>query len=109
MIGRLATFDSSRVRWPVQSRVDESGRRVDEQTEPAEPGLALEATDEIVPQHHPLERRAQHELPRMQDQRLLGIDLHELGEGLLVLFHVDDALGVAPEDPEVPVDVEIDR
>ena len=33
---------------PVEPRVDETGGRMDEQTQPTESGLALETPDEIV-------------------------------------------------------------
>ena len=45
----------------------------------------------------------------MQDQGVSVADVDQLGQVLLVLAHVDDPLGVVAKDPEVPVDVEVDR
>jgi hypothetical protein len=44
----------------------------------------------------------------MEDERVVA-DVDQLGEVLLVLAYVDDPTAVIPEEPEVPVDVEIDR
>ena len=54
---------------PVPAGVDEPGGRVDQEPEPPERALALEARDEVVGQADPLERRAEHELAGVQDER----------------------------------------
>ena len=54
-----------------EARVDEAGRRVGQQAEPAERALALDARGEVVGQRHGLERRAEDELARVQDERVL--------------------------------------
>ena len=54
----------------VPARVDEAGRRVDEQAEAAERALPLEPRDEVVGQPDPLERRAEHELAGVEDERV---------------------------------------
>jgi len=71
--------------------------------------LALQPGDEVVGQLHPLGRRPQHELAGVKDEHRLFADLDELGEVLLVLLHVDVAHRVVAEDPEVTVDVQVDR
>ena len=70
---------------PVPTGVDESGGRVDQEPEPAERRLPVEARDEVVGEAHTLERRAEHELARVEDERGLVVDLDELGQVLLGL------------------------
>ena len=69
--------------------------------------LALEPRDEIVGQPHPLERRAEHELAGVEDERLVA-DLDQLREVLLLLLHVDEGVEVVAEDAEVAVDAHVD-
>ena len=47
--------------------------------------LALEPRDEVVGEPDPLERRAEHELAGMEDERRSVVDLDELGQVLLRL------------------------
>ena len=63
-----------------EARVDEAGGRVREQSEPAERGLALEARRDVVGQRDELERAAEHELARVQDERLQGRGLDQVGQ-----------------------------
>ncbi len=93
----------------VPAGVDEASRRVDDQTESPERALAVEASDDVVGERDPFDRRAQHELTRVQDHRRLGPDVDQLREVFLGLAHVDHALGVIAKDPEVLVDVQVDR
>ena len=67
----------------VPAGVDEAGGRVDQQPEPAEARLPLQPRDEVVGEPHALERRAEHELARVEDERLVA-DLDELGQVLLL-------------------------
>ena len=69
-IGRLATFDSSSVTWPWKPGIDEAGGRVDEEPEPPEGGLALEASNDVIGQAHDLEGRSEHELAGVEDERI---------------------------------------
>ena len=82
---------------------------MDQQTEATERGLALEAGHEIVGQGHAFERRAQHELTRMQDEGLVRLRLDQLREIGLLLLHVDVGVAGVREDPELRVDVQVDR
>ena len=93
---------------PVPARVDEPRGAVDQQAEAPEARLALQAGDEIVGQRDALERGAEDELTRMEDERLPFRDLDELGQILLGLLRVDEGRGVVAEDAEVAVDVEVD-
>ena len=63
---------------------------MDQQAEAPEARLALEPGDEVVGQRHPLERRAEHELAGVEDERVVLVDLDELGQLLVVLLHVDE-------------------
>ena len=80
---------------------------MDQQAEPAEGGLPLQPCDEVVGEVNPLERRAQHELAGMEDERPVVVDLDELGQILLRLLHVDVGVARVVEDPEVPVDADV--
>ena len=84
MIGRLATFDSSSVTCP--SNPGSMNPAVEWISSPSLPErrLSLEPRDEIVGQRDALERRAEHELARMEDERLVVRDLDELGQPLLL-------------------------
>ena len=94
---------------PVPPGVDEAGGAVDEQAEPAERALPLEPGDEVVGERDPLQRRAEHELARVEDERAVVADLDELGEVLLRLLRVDERRRVVAEHAEVAVDVQVDR
>ena len=76
-MGRLATFDSSRVMCPVNP--GSMNPAVEWVSSPSRPerALALQPTRKIVRQPDRLVRRPQHELARMQDERVvaLGLDL----------------------------------
>ncbi len=93
----------------VPPRVHETGRRVDQEPQPPEAGLALEAADEVVREPDPLDRRAEDELARMQHEDVVLGDRDQLGELLLVLLDVDCPQVVIAEDAEVTVDVQVDR
>src|SRR3954467_3395826 len=69
--------------------VDEAGRGVDQQAEPAEGALALEARDDVVGQRDRLEGLAQDELARMEYEGLLVRDLDQLREVVHRLADVD--------------------
>ena len=64
----------------VPPGVDVAGGRVDQQPETPEARLALQPRDQVVGQRHPLDRRAEHELARVQDEGLVAGDLDHLGQ-----------------------------
>ena len=68
--------------------------------------FALEPRHEIVRQPHPLERRAEHELTGVEDERLV-VDLDQFGQVLLCSLDVDVGVEVVAEDPEVSVDTHV--
>ena len=65
--------------------------------------------DEIVRELHPLQRLAQHELGRVQDERLVVRRRDQLGQIGLRSANVDVRVPIVPEDPEVGVEVKVDR
>ena len=109
LIGSVATFESSSVTWPVKPGSMKPGRRVGQQAEAAERALALEARRDVVGQRDRLVGRGQHELARMQDERLVGPHLDEVGELGLILGRIDERVLVVVEQPEVPVEAHVDR
>ena len=74
--------------------------------EAAETRLPFQARDEIVRQRHALERRAEHELAGVEDERL-AVDLDELRQVLLRLLDVDVRVARVAEDAEVAVDAHV--
>ena len=93
----------------VPPRVHVPGRRVDQQAEPAERGLPLQARHEVVREGHALEGRSQDELARMQDERLVGLGLDQFRQIGLLLLHVDVGVAVVREHPELGIDVQVHR
>ena len=108
MIGRFATFESSSVTCPSQPGSMKPA--VEWMSRPRRPerALPLEPGDEVVGQPDALERRAEHELARVQDERVLAVDLDELGQLRLLDLDVDVGIAVVVEDPEEPVDADVD-
>ena len=93
----------------VEAGVHEPRRRMDQQAQAAQRRLALQAGHQVVGQSHPLQGRAQYELARMQDERVVGVDLHQGGELRQVLLHVDMAHGVVAEHPEPVPQAQVHR
>src|SRR4051794_10545985 len=94
---------------PGEARVDEAGRRVGEQTQTTQRGLALDTGGDVVGQRAHLVRRAEHELARVQDERLVPLRLDHPGQVGLVGGRVDVGVAVVLEDPEEPVEPDVDR
>src|SRR5689334_14261045 len=44
----------------------------------------------------------------MEDERMVAVDRHELGQLLLLDLHVDERVAVVVEDPEEVVDADVD-
>src|SRR5438270_5700614 len=88
--------------------VDEAGRGVDQQPDPAERALALQAGHQVVRQLDALERLREDELARVEDERLARGDLEGLGDVLQRLADVDERVADVVEDAEVPVEADVD-
>ena len=81
---------------------------MDEEAESSKRAFPFEPRDEIIRQADALERRAEHELARVEDERLLVVrDLDELGEVLHRLLDVDVRVARVAEDAEKPVDAHV--
>ena len=65
---------------PGEAGIDEAGRRVGQQPEPAERGLALDPGGDVVGQRHDLIDRAERELAGVQDERLVARRLDRAGQ-----------------------------
>src|SRR4029079_7439560 len=72
-----------------EARVDEAGRRMRQQAEPAERRLALEAAREIDGKRAPRQRRTQDDLTRMEDERLAFFGLDQAGQIVLAGRRID--------------------
>ncbi len=82
---------------------------MDEQAQASERRLALQAGHEIVRQLDPLERLAEHELARVQHERLVVRDGQQLGQVRLSRPDVDVRIAVVAKDAEAAVQVQVDR
>ena len=79
-----------------------------EQAEAAEARLPLQPGGDVVGERHDLVRAPERELPRVQDERLVGLDLDHPREVGLVLGGIDERVFVVVEQPEVPVEPHVD-
>src|SRR6476620_6259236 len=93
---------------PGEAGVDEAGGRVREQAQPAELRLALHACGDVVGQRHHLVGRPEDELARVQDERLVTLRLDLAGQLGLVGGRVDVGVAMVLEDPEEPVEPDVD-
>src|SRR5919198_4140443 len=76
---------------------------MDQEPEPAERALPLEAGHQVVRERDALERLTEDKLPGMQDEGRVASDLDELGELLHRLPYVDVGIARVVEDPEAAV------
>src|SRR3977135_1261226 len=80
---------------------------MDEQAEPAQRALSLDAGDEVVGQPDPLARRAEHEFVRVGDERRVA-DLDELGDGVAGPGEIDVWVVARAEDAEHVVEPDVE-
>jgi hypothetical protein len=81
---------------------------VDEQAQAPQRAFPFEPTDEIIREADALERRAQHELAGMQDERFITDDLDQLGELRLIGPGVDHRGAIVSEHPKPVPHVQVD-
>src|SRR6266536_3241446 len=93
----------------VPPGVDVAGRGVDEQAEPAERRLALQAGHEVVGEPDPLEGRSEDELAGVEDEGGVALDGDQLGQVGHGGLHVDEGVAGVVERAERAVDVQVDR
>jgi len=92
----------------LPARVHVARGRMDQEPQPPQAALAFEARHQVVRQLHPFQCLAQHELARVEDERLVVRDRQELGQAGLRLADVDVGVPVVAEDAEAPIKVEVD-
>src|SRR5690606_8894939 len=92
----------------AETGVDEAGRRVGEQPEPAKAGLALDPSRQVIREGDHLEGAREDELAGVENKSLVRVYLYETGEVGLVLGRVDVGVLVVVEEPEVLVQAHID-
>ena len=105
-IGSVATLESSSVTCPENPGSIQPA--VEWVSSPSLPRrLALKAAGQVVGKRDHFEGRRQHELARMQDEGLFVVGLDQPGQ--VGLFHggVDVRVAVVLEDPEVPVQPDV--
>lgn len=91
-----------------EAGVDEPGSGVREQAEPAQGGLALETTGDVVGERDHLVGGTKHELTRMQDERLVALGLDQPREVGLLDAGIDVRVAVILEDPEPAVEPHVE-
>jgi hypothetical protein len=96
-------------RYREKKKREKELERCDEQAQAAEGRLALKARHQIARNAHTLEGRAQHELTRVQHERLVVGDGDQLGEVVLRLCRVDERLRVVAEHAELVGDAKVNR
>src|SRR6201997_2759964 len=92
----------------TETGVDEACSRVRQQTQPAQRRFALQPAREVVGQGEELQRRAEHELTRVQDEGFSLDGLHQAGQLILLLGGVDVGVAGVVEYPEHAVEADID-
>ena len=93
---------------PGEAGVDEAGGGVGEQAQTPQAGLALQTGGDVVGQGDALVGGPQDELPGVQDEGLVGPDVDQMGEPLLVGGRVDDRVAVVVEETEPAVQAHVD-
>src|SRR5918999_4806913 len=81
---------------------------MNEEAQAAQTALPIEAADEVVGQADALERRSQHELAWVEDERPLLADIDQLRQVVLRFLDVDERVARVVEDAEVAVDADVD-
>src|SRR5687768_15563682 len=93
----------------LETGVHVSRRRVDEKAEAAQRALSLQTSHQVIRQLDVLHRGPEDELPWMQDEGLLFLDLDHLGQILHRQLHVDEGMTGVVKGPEEAVDVQVHR
>ena len=91
-----------------EPRVDETSSGVGQQSQSAQRRLALQAGRHRCGQTHLFPRRTEHELARVQHERVLVADFDQPGQFGLLLGGVDVRVAVVLEHSEEPVKTYVD-
>ena len=108
VIGRFATLDSSSVTCP--EKPGSMKPAVECVSSPSRPSGLLPSSRPASwsPSEIDLQRRGEHELPRVQHERLAVGHLDQRGQVVLLHRRVDVGVEVVVEDPEQPVQSHVD-
>ena len=108
LIGSVATFESSSVTWP--EKPGSMKPAVEWVSSPSRPSEDLPSRRAAMSsgRRDQLEGAAEHELARVQDERLVGGRLDQVRQLGLVLGRVDERVLVVVEQPEVAVEAHVD-
>ena len=79
-----------------------------EKAQTPQTAFSFKARGEVVAQADDLERRAEHELARVKNERLIPVRLEQLGQIVLRHRRVDVGVAVVGEHPEVAVEPDVD-
>src|SRR4051794_18932499 len=94
---------------PREPRIDEAGGGVHDEPQATQRALALDPGDDVIRDHHVLERAPQHELPGVDDERPVVVDLDALGEIARRVVEVDRRRAVVVKDAERGPEPQVDR
>ena len=86
-----------------KTRIDESRRRVSEQTQAPQGRLSFKAAGDVIGKRHDLESRPENELARVQDERLITFGLNQPSQVWLFHTRIDVRVLVVLEDPKPAV------
>ena len=93
---------------PLKTGVDESGCGMRQDPQASKRAFAFQASRDAGIEFDILPSGSQREFPRMQDPRLVRLDLELLGQLALVLGGIDIGVGVIVEQTEEPVEPDVD-
>ena len=93
----------------VEAGIDESGSRVNQETETTKGALAFDSCNEIIRHTDAFERGPEHELARVKHEHTVFGNFDQFGEVGLVHLDVDDAGGVITEHPEQVGETDVNR
>ena len=92
----------------TETRIDEASRRVRQQTESAQGGLAFEARGDVVGKRDDFIGGTEHELTRVKHERLVGSHFDLTRQVRLICSRVDVRVLVVVEDTEELVETDVD-
>ena len=101
-------FDPQNPAGLPPAKPEEDSDESSEEAESSEARLAFQPSDDVVSESYPFERRAEHELSRMKNERFIAIDLDECGEVELRCLRVDVRVLVILEDTKEAIDSKVD-
>ena len=108
LIGSVATLDSSSVTWP--EKPGSMKPAVEWVSRPSRPSDDLPSSRAATSSGSVTTSYvdAEHELARVQDERLVAVRLDQPGQVGLLVGRVDVRVPVVLEDPEEPVEADVD-